>query len=438
MKLTGDVAQIFMTWWDKQIHQRFQHHRIEMQLYKRYVDDINDMMKAVQPGTRYNARTNTLSVTEEGIVADVGKKDDERTMNIFKAVGESIHESVKLTIDFPSKHTDGKMPSLDLKLWLEEREGGRITLMYEHYEKDISSKYVIHAKSAMPMKSKLTILTQEMIRILTHCSPFTPWEGMCEHVNKFMRKLQFSGYSKKFRYHVADSGIKAFRHLIIQATEGIRPINRPRNWNKEERERQKKEKKTRWYKRDGFESVMFIPATPDGKLRKIYQQKVTEKGFLIKVVEMLGKKVKHALQKTNPFKEETCGKTDCFPCTTGSRGDCRKESATYRIECEDDACGENNIYNGETGSNTYTRGKEHLSALQSRDERNCLWRHTQEKHGGIPPAFKMVNDEHFKNDTMLRQITEAVSIRNTPLVNVMNTRAEWNMPRVPRAQININ
>ena len=39
----------------------------------------------------------------------------------------------------------------------------------------------------------------------------------------------------------------------------------------------------------------------------------------------------------------------------------------------------------------------------------------------------------FKNDAMLRQISEAVQIENTNPVKLMNTRAEWNMTRVPRA-----
>ena len=42
----------------------------------------------------------------------------------------------------------------------------------------------------------------------------------------------------------------------------------------------------------------------------------------------------------------------------------------------------------------------------------------------------------FKNDAMLRQITEAVQIESTNPNNLMNTRAEWNMTRVPRAAIN--
>ena len=41
----------------------------------------------------------------------------------------------------------------------------------------------------------------------------------------------------------------------------------------------------------------------------------------------------------------------------------------------------------------------------------------------------------FKNDAMLRQIMEAVQIENVEPAKLMNTRAEWNMTRVPRATI---
>ena len=42
----------------------------------------------------------------------------------------------------------------------------------------------------------------------------------------------------------------------------------------------------------------------------------------------------------------------------------------------------------------------------------------------------------FKDDAMLRQITEAVQIESTDPGSLMNTRAEWNMTRVPRATTN--
>ena len=41
----------------------------------------------------------------------------------------------------------------------------------------------------------------------------------------------------------------------------------------------------------------------------------------------------------------------------------------------------------------------------------------------------------FRNDAMLRQISEAVQIDNVDPEKLMNTRAEWNMTRVPRATI---
>ena len=41
----------------------------------------------------------------------------------------------------------------------------------------------------------------------------------------------------------------------------------------------------------------------------------------------------------------------------------------------------------------------------------------------------------FKDDAMLRQITEAVQIENVNPERLMNTRAEWNKTRVPRVTV---
>ena len=41
----------------------------------------------------------------------------------------------------------------------------------------------------------------------------------------------------------------------------------------------------------------------------------------------------------------------------------------------------------------------------------------------------------YRNDTMLRQITEAVQIENTDTNQLMNDRAEWNMTPLPRTVI---
>ena len=46
---------------------------------------------------------------------DKEKPLDERTMELIRQVGDDIHPSIKLEIDYPSKHPDKKLPILDLK-----------------------------------------------------------------------------------------------------------------------------------------------------------------------------------------------------------------------------------------------------------------------------------------------------------------------------------
>ena len=41
LELTGDLAQVFMNWWDKQLKSRLMKENITLQIYKRFVDDIN-------------------------------------------------------------------------------------------------------------------------------------------------------------------------------------------------------------------------------------------------------------------------------------------------------------------------------------------------------------------------------------------------------------
>ena len=43
---------------------------------------------------------------------------------------------------------------------------------------------------------------------------------------------------------------------------------RPKGWNREEREQERARKKVNWYKKNGSESVIFVPATPGSQLQK--------------------------------------------------------------------------------------------------------------------------------------------------------------------------
>ena len=319
-------------------------------------------------------------------------------------------------------------------MWLEEDEG-RLSVVYEHYEKEMATKAVIHAESALPMKTKRTVLTQEMLRILLHCSRLLPWETVCGHLNKFALKMQYSGYSQAIRYDVTKSAFHAYQTMMENEENGIRPINRPKNWRRKERMEDKERKKKDWYRQGGFDSVLFIPTTPAGKLKHMYEEEIRKSGIRIKVVERTGRTLKSQLQTSNPYKPDECGRRDCFICTTTGKGNCEAERVTYKIECEGQDCTKGE-YNGETAGNGYTRGEQHIASLTSRNMDNSpLWRHCLGEHGGEMQTFRMSITGTYKNDAMLRQIAEAVQINNTDISVLMNDRAEWNMTRVPRTII---
>ena len=51
-------------------------------------------------------------------------------------------------------------------------------------------------------------LTQEILRVLLNFSKLLPWERRVENVNEMVLRMQYSGYSEKFRYKVVNSALK--------------------------------------------------------------------------------------------------------------------------------------------------------------------------------------------------------------------------------------
>ena len=74
----------------------------------------------------------------------------------------------------------------------------------------------------------------------------------------------------------------------------------------------KKEKAAVWYKQGGYESVIFTPSTPELSLQRQYQSETHRQGLKICVVEKVGQSVKSMVQRSDPFKERTCGRKYMF------------------------------------------------------------------------------------------------------------------------------
>ena len=90
---------------------------------------------------------------------------------------------------------------------------------------------------------------------------------------------------------------------------------------------------------------------------------------------------------------------------------------------------------GEIPRNAHTRGNEHLASLSRRKESSILWMHGKEKHSGSIPQFCMSVRRQFKDDAMLRQVSEAVMINKEGKENVMNSKNEWNYINLPNVAV---
>ena len=243
LDITGVVAKIFMCWWDEKLLEGIRKAKLNVFLYKRYVHDINAFVEVVKPGMRWIG--GELIYNQVILEEDRQIEDDIRTFNVIKQIGDGIHTSIKLEVDIPSNHDDRKIPILDLKVWIEEiqnENGSKIKkIMHEFYMKEMSSKFVIDADNAMPWKNKITILTQQCLRILLNCSPELDENIKNDHISYFTKRMQASGYNKEHRYNVVKSAFNAYEKIKRDAENGIRPMYRKKEWNYVEKRREKDE-----------------------------------------------------------------------------------------------------------------------------------------------------------------------------------------------------
>ena len=328
---------------------------------------------------------------------------------------------------------DRKLPILDLKVWIdrvETEDGEERKIIHQHYIKPMANKYLIMMDAAMATRTKRTILTQMCLRVLLNNSRYMKEEDKKESVEFFMKRMQASGYSERFRYQVLKSAITAYERI---ANDAIRPMYRGKDSDTPKERAERSKRKREWFRKGGYESVMFVSATPNSALMKLIDEEVTSSGIKIKVVERAGIKLKKLLQKNDPNKRKECDEEACFICSTSNTGNCRKSGVTYDIVCQGDCGGD--TYNGETHANGFTRGMQHKTDYQHKREGSVMWRHCVKKHEGQEQRFEMKVIDYVRDDPTMRQILEAIRINELPEAHRMNDRDEWIVGRIPSVTV---
>ena len=291
--------------------------------------------------------------------------------------------------------------------------------------------------SAMPKQMKRTTLTQEAVRVLRNCRQELPWEMKAVHLTDLSARMKASGYSEMFRQHVIMSALQGFDKMVEVAEQGGRPVNRPRSWEADLRQKKKTSKKMTWHKAGGFDVPVFLPFTPGSQLvqqlKEAEERSMDGRKIRFRFVERAGTSLKEILQKSDPWAGGQCGSDDCFPCKGSKGGDCRRNNVTYQIVCEE--CESGNVvahYKGETSKNTYTRGLKHLEQLRNKSKDSVLWAHCKEHHQSSVVSFKMEKTGSF-SDPLSRQIMEGVQINVFGGIT-LNRQSAWRQPAVSKVK----
>ena len=343
--------------------------------------------------------------------------------------------------DWPSKNRDGKMPILDMKVWT-DNEG---TILYQHYEKAVSSKTVLNAKSAHSAACKRSVHTQEVVRRLLNTSWRLDWqEETAPVITEYMRRMKVAGYGERYRRDVLQHALQIFDKKWQEHREGTRPIFRPKNWKKNERKKDKMMKKLNWANTAGHIAPIFVPTTPGGVLMKMMRKVAEEEakeGIKFKIMEVGGRTVKRELQRSNPTATPGCAEEDCIACNVerGKGGNCRRNNVNYQIECQLCPEGGRPVYIGETARNLYTRAKEHMSSRNregaEEDGSSFARKHMEQCHQGLQHRF-MARVTRSNRDSFSRQIREGVQIRRCSK-EMMNSKSEWFQPPIYRIRSEI-
>ena len=100
------------------------------------------------------------------------------------------------------------------------------------------------------------------------------------------------------KFIIADPAVQSIRKVVIQYIR-VKLKTTPNMIKKD---------KNKWFRKDDeVEAVMFVQTTKDKSLKKEVQQCADKNRLKIKVIEKVDNNLRKELQRSNPFKGQTCG-----------------------------------------------------------------------------------------------------------------------------------
>ena len=243
--------------------------KAEIKTYLRsaYVDDIRLIIKLFR-NLKWNDDTKSFDILETDVQNDLEKLTVYCAEELRKAM-ESINPDLRFTIELEADFHDKKLPTLDTNIWFSRPESGAPIVQYEFFEKSMNSKFCILEKSAMAYESKLSILSNEVVRRLLNTSKKIPQDKKDSIMNGFVHKMLLSGYSVGQCRDILISGIRFFNAQVSRAKQSGSKLHRSAQSSLVSRLKKKITAKTSWYKpRPNKDNCQAQTPGPENKNKK--------------------------------------------------------------------------------------------------------------------------------------------------------------------------
>ena len=472
LRITMAVARLVMGEWGQRMRNILNEADIKIFLEGIYVDDARYVTSRVPDGVRWSHGENKFIFQEEWRKEDSSSSADHRkkkTSNELCKAMNSIFPNIKFTIENEEDFENKRLPTLDFDLWMDEN-----FLKYSFYEKPMKTPFCIMKSSAMSEKSKIQILSQDLIRRMLNICDTVPQSERNKIVNDYTDRLTRSGYSLSQAKEIVVSGLTGYEKKVARAARTNVPLHRPASSTLKTRLHKKLTQRQNWFKEKKKKeesvskkaksvsvstsvppivSVMFVQQTPKSQL--LQQLRATElkisavTGDRVKLVERSGTKLRHLLVSSDPWSNSKCSDKKCLVCSNplNTNFSCRKRNICYKTYCLkcakeaglDEKSIKSNLndnikfYFGETHRDANTRGNEHLFDYNSQSEDSHMMKHLCEDHKDSSQKdirFGMSVVKKHKS-SFERQIFESILIFRGGK-NVLNSKSEYSRCVVPR------
>ena len=131
----------------------------------------------------------TLGWCEQKALRQKDVESDVVTAELVCELANPLEGDIVMTYDTPSQNLGGKMPVLDLKVWMD----CDYRVKFQFYQKSMTSRMTVMRESALSWTSKKVILANELARRLFNTSPDLVSRGEAENdVDEFLYKLMRS------------------------------------------------------------------------------------------------------------------------------------------------------------------------------------------------------------------------------------------------------